>query len=70
VQEAVARAVHGKAGKVVRFAITTAAGFLPGGAFIGTGLGALDSFLVDKVVAEPGPYSFLSETWPSLFTGT
>jgi hypothetical protein len=44
------------------------AGFLPGGGFIGTGLGALDSFLVDKVIAEPGAYSFLGDTWPSLFT--
>jgi hypothetical protein len=70
VQEAVARAVHGTAGKAIRFAVTTAAGFLPGGALVGTGLGALDSFLVDKVIAEPGPYSFLSDTWPSLFTGS
>ena len=36
----------------------------------GTGLGALDSFLVDKLVSAPGPYSFLSDTWPSLFTGS
>lgn len=70
VQEALVRAVHGTAGKAVRFAVATAAGFLPGGGFIGTGLGALDSFLVDKVISEPGPYSFLSETWPSLFTGS
>jgi hypothetical protein len=70
VQEALARAVHSTTGKVARFAITTAAGLLPGGGIVGTGLGALDGFLVDKVISEPGPYSFLSDTWPSLFTGS
>jgi hypothetical protein len=70
VQEAMARAVHGRVGKVVRFAITTAVGFVPGGNVIGAGLGVLDSFLVEKIIAEPGPYSFLSDTWPSLFAGS
>jgi hypothetical protein len=70
VQEALARAVHGTAGRAVRFAITTAAGLIPDGGLTGTALGALDSFLVDEVIREPGPYSFLSKTWPSLFTGT
>jgi hypothetical protein len=28
------------------------------------------TFLIDHVVDQPGPYSFLSDTWPSLFHGT
>lgn len=70
VQEALARGVHGTAGKVIRFAVTTAAGFIPDGGITGHAVGALDSFLVDKVIAQPGPYSLLSKRWPSLFTGT
>jgi hypothetical protein len=69
VQEALARAVHSTGGKVARFAITTAASLLPGGGLISTGLSALDTFLVDEVISRPGPYSFLADTWPSLFTG-
>lgn len=70
VREAMARAMHSNGGKVVRLGVTTAAGLLPGGAIIGAGLSAIDSFLIDRVVGEPGPYSFLSESWPSLFTGS
>lgn len=69
VKEALARAVHGTAGKVVRLAITTAAGLIPGGIVVGAGASALDAFLVNEIVAQPGPYSFLSRTWPSLFSG-
>jgi hypothetical protein len=70
VQEALSRAVHGTAGKVVRFAVTTAAGFIPDGGITGHAVGALDHFLLENVTAEPGPYSFLSTRWPSLFTGS
>jgi hypothetical protein len=70
VQEALARGVHDAAGRAVRFAVTTAAGFIPDGGITGHAVGALDSFLVDKVIAQPGPYSLLSKRWPSLFTGT
>lgn len=69
VREALGRAVHGTGGKVVRLAVNTAVGLAPGGALIGAGLGALDSFLLDRVIAQPGPYSFLSHTWPSLLEG-
>lgn len=58
VQEALARAVHGTPGRAVRFAITRAAGVIPDGGLTGTALGALDSFLVDEVIREPGPTPF------------
>jgi hypothetical protein len=64
------RAFHATTGKVVRLAVNTAAGLLPGGAVVGAGLGALDTFLLERVLPEPGPYSFLSHTWPSLFSGS
>jgi hypothetical protein len=70
VREALGRAAHSTGGKAVRLAVNTAVGLAPGGALISAGLGALDSFLLDRVIAEPGPYSFLSHTWPSLFEGS
>ncbi len=70
VQEALSRAVHGTPGKAVRFAVSTAAGFIPDGGITGHVVGALDAFVVDKVVGEPGPYSVISKRWPSLFTGS
>ncbi len=31
--------------------------------------GAIDTFLVDKIIPEPGPVSFIGATYPSIFTG-
>jgi hypothetical protein len=70
VREALKRAVHGTAGRAVRFAVTTAVGLTPGvGLIAGPSAAALDSFLLEKVVPQPGPYSFLSRTYPSVFEG-
>ncbi|MGB8061911.1 MAG: hypothetical protein WCF26_08455 [Candidatus Sulfotelmatobacter sp.] len=55
-------------GRVLRFAAVTAAGLVPGaGLAVGPALGAIDSFLVDKVLPHSGIFAFLSQKYPSLF---
>jgi hypothetical protein len=68
VRERIAAAVRGPGGKLVRFAVTTAADILPfGGAAADVALGAVDQFVLDKVLPEPGPVSFLGSGYRSLF---
>jgi hypothetical protein len=64
VQERISEAVYSPAGKAVRFAATAAADLLPFGGLV---VGAVDEFLLEKVLPEPGPISFLGSTYPSLF---
>ncbi len=55
-------------GKVLRFATTTGVGLIPVvGPIAGAAAGAIDSFLVDRVLPKSGVVAFLSETYPSLF---
>ena len=68
IQPRLAEAVHGGRGKLVRFVLTSAVGVIPVvGAIAGPALGAVDQFLVDKVIPEPGPLSFIGSTYRSLF---
>jgi hypothetical protein len=68
--EATSRVVHSGGGKVARFLVTTGLGAIPGvGFFAGIGAGALDQFVVEKVIGEPGPASFLSRFYRSLVKG-
>lgn len=55
-------------GKAVRLAATTLIGLIPGaGLVLGPAAGAVDSFLVDRVLPRSGILAFLTETYPSLF---
>jgi hypothetical protein len=56
-------------GKVMRFLVTNAVGFLPipAAALISLGLGALDAFIVDKVFPRSGVTAFVNELYPSIF---
>jgi hypothetical protein len=55
-------------GKLVRLAATTGIGLIPVvGPITGAVAGAIDSFLVDKVLPRSGIVAFLTETYPSLF---
>jgi hypothetical protein len=55
-------------GKVIRFLAGTGAGFVPiVGLALGPALGALDAFLVDRVLPESSPITFLGRLYPSLF---
>lgn len=55
-------------GKAVRLAATTLIGIVPKlGLILGPASGAVDSFLVDRVLPRSGVFAFLTEMYPSLF---
>jgi hypothetical protein len=57
-------------GRIARFALSTLGGLVPGaGPMIGTGLGALDQFVVDRLLSPPAPLMFLGAQYPSIFSG-
>ena len=65
IREALAHAVHSTGGKAVRFLTTTGVGVaLPPA---GVALGALDTFVADKILREDGPTTFLGRLYPSVF---
>jgi hypothetical protein len=64
VRERISEAVYSTTGKAVRLAATAAADLVP---FGGVVAGTLDEFVLEKVLPEPGPVSFLSSAYPSLF---
>jgi hypothetical protein len=54
--------------RAIRFAIPVGASFIPGaGGILGPAASAVDSFLVEKIVGKPGPATFLSKHYPSIF---
>jgi hypothetical protein len=60
-----AHAIRSDAGKGVRLFITTGVGVaVPP---VGVALSAIDTFLTDKIVPEPGPTAFVSQLYPSIF---
>jgi hypothetical protein len=60
--------VRSKYGKSIRWAASTGPGLIPGiGTVLSGGLGLLDTFLTEKVLKEPGPLSFLSKRYHSIF---
>jgi hypothetical protein len=64
----VATLAGGTGGRVVRFAATTLVGLIPGaGLVLGPAAGAIDSFLVERVLPRSGILAFLTDTYPSLF---
>jgi hypothetical protein len=68
VKEKLGLMVRSGPGKIVRFAATTAAGLIPAlGVIAGPALGAVDSFLLERMLPSSGIMAFLSTTYPSLF---
>jgi hypothetical protein len=68
VREQLSRMFHGTTGRVARMAFGTGLGFVPVvGAVAGAAYGGLDQFLLENVVPQPGPFSFLSREYPSIF---
>ena len=59
--------IRSTTGKSLRFAISTAAGFFPGGIAFGPTVGAIDTFLLEKIIPAPGPLSFISNLYPSIY---
>ncbi|MTJ48635.1 hypothetical protein [Dolichospermum sp. UHCC 0259] len=59
---------HSKAGQTMRFLISTGVGLLPGvGAIAGAGLGALDMFLLEKIIPSSSFVAFVNRLYPSIF---
>jgi hypothetical protein len=55
-------------GKLLRLAATTGVGLIPVvGPIVGAAAGAVDSFLVERVLPRSGVVAFLTEQYPSLF---
>src|SRR5579859_1768245 len=68
IKRKVASVAGSTGGRIMRFAATTGIGLIPiVGPIAGAAVGALDSFLVDRVLPRSGPVAFLSDTYPSLF---
>jgi hypothetical protein len=63
-----ASAIEGRGGRIVRFLVTSGVGAIPVvGAAAGPLANAADSFLLEKVVGKPGPATFLSKNYRSIF---
>lgn len=59
---------QGDTGKASRLAISTLLGWVPGvGALAGLGLGAIDTFLLEKVLPYSGVVAFVDKLYPSIF---
>ena len=68
VQERIGAAIHGTSGRVVRFIATNGVGMIPGiGTLAGAAASALDAFLLERVIPQPGPTSFISRLYPPIF---
>jgi hypothetical protein len=61
-------AIEGKVGKSIRFLTSTLFGFLDGGAVTGPAIGAIDTFVLDKVFPSKGPITFLNKKYPSIYS--
>jgi hypothetical protein len=57
--------LHGRTGKIIRFALTNLAGVT--NPVVGWGVGVLDTFVLDKVLPLSGPALFLDKMYGSLF---
>jgi hypothetical protein len=53
------------AGRLVRFIVMTGAGFIE--PTLGVSVGAIDSFLIDKVLPKSGIWTFVNRLYPSIF---
>jgi len=63
-----ASVIESSGGKAVRFLVVSGSGLIPVvGVGLGPALGALDSFLLEKIIGKPGPATFLSKHYRSLF---
>lgn len=68
VRARLAAAVESRGGRVVRFLITSGAGAIPVvGLAAGPLLSAGDAFLLERIIGKPGPATFLSRNYPSIF---
>jgi hypothetical protein len=68
VRDLLGMAIRHPAGKAVRLATTGAVGLIPGfGVPASAALGAIDTFLLERLLPEPGPTAFLALNYRSIF---
>jgi hypothetical protein len=69
-QKNLSRGIHSGTGKAIRFLTYTIVSALPDGVgpILGTMLGAVDMFLLEKLIPRYGYLTFLSEDYPSLIS--
>jgi hypothetical protein len=68
VREKLASITHSRTGKTIRFLVDNGVGAIPVvGIAAGPAATLLDKFIVDKLIGEPGPISFLGHAYPSIF---
>lgn len=64
-------ALGGKVGRCIRFLVSTVSGvFFDGGAITGPALGAVNTFVLDKMFPAKGPITFINRMYPSVFEPT
>lgn len=64
----IAAAANSTSGRALRFFTSTALGLVPGaGIILSAGAGALDAFVVNRIVKESGIVTFVSRMYPALF---
>lgn len=63
----VTSAIHSPSGGVLRFLVSSTLGLAGVGEIVNLGLGALDHFLLDKIVPKAGIATFIHKLYPSLF---
>lgn len=68
IRERISAVMRGRPGKAVRLLATSAAGLVPeAGLILAPALDVLDTFVVDELISKPGPLTFLSRMYPSIF---
>jgi len=67
VHEKLARATHSKGVIILRFLATNGLSIGPHGIIAGPASAATDQFIVDKLIGTPGPVTFLSKEYRSIF---
>lgn len=70
VRERLAKITHTKTARVIRFMVENGVSAIPGlGIIAGPVMSLSDTFIIEKLVGRPGPVSFLSSQYPSIFSG-
>jgi hypothetical protein len=59
--------IGGKFGKSIRFLTSTLSIFIDCGVLTGPALGAIDTFILDKIFPSKGPITFINKRYPSIY---
>jgi hypothetical protein len=66
--ERASRIIHTRSAKMIRFIIGEVVRLIPGyGLAAGPGYSLADTFIAEKLIGTPGPITFISKRYPSIF---